>query len=410
MLTVYNIYCMLRNALKGEKMKNVSTNNKIIDKLYIVAAFIIILLYAWNSMVGFRWPSIYVMTNHIVTCKFGFVPRTIVGTLLYQLIGTNLYQKEFLTVFILAIAAVFLAYIVYLIIRLVAIEKNFIALFLFLLYVLSPYTKYYLHEAGYYEQYGYILGIILIAIALHANWKATAIWSAILSMIAVLISETNLFLIIPFMFTIPFLQIVEEKTHWFRRIIALGCMYIPIVFYSLLISLYLVPEWVMYKNIAEHQACANFVPREDVYWYWVFDRSNEEEWGRVLHEISPVWIIYPMLIIAVTAFLLWKQDRWLSIMYAIMSIGCGVATYLIVIVAWDLDRYYFCIFLQIFMVTIFVLRKWLKNYALSKIDLAVILTAFVISMSLVHYRFYLFDYARYLNTWEDMIQYFSASI
>ena len=236
MLTVYNIYCMLRNALKGEKMKNVSTNNKIIDKLYIVAAFIIILLYAWNSMVGFRWPSIYVMTNHIVTCKFGFVPRTIVGTLLYQLIGTNLYQKEFLTVFILAIAAVFLAYIVYLIIRLVAIEKNFIALFLFLLYVLSPYTKYYLHEAGYYEQYGYILGIILIAIALHANWKVTAIWSAILSMIAVLISETNLFLIIPFMFTIPFLKIVEEKTHCVRRVIALGCMYIPIVFYSLLIS------------------------------------------------------------------------------------------------------------------------------------------------------------------------------
>jgi hypothetical protein len=377
---------------------------KFVKLIYIVAAIIIIGLYAWNSMVGFRWPSLYVMTNHIITSKFGFVPRTLIGTVLERIIGTTLYNKYFLWAFILAVAAGFVLYVICMIVKLVAIEQNPLALILFLIFVLSPYTKYYLHEAGYYEQYGYILGILLIEVGKKRTWRVTAPLSAFLALIAALISETNLFLIIPFMFTIPFLQIVEEKEHWFRRTIGLGLMYIPSVFYSLLISLYLVPEWIMYKNIAEHDLYANFTPREDVYWYFVFDRSNEELWGRTLHSI-PAWcVIYPLLIVALVAFILWKKDRWLSAMYAVMCIGCGVATYLIVIVAWDLDRYYFCIFMQILFVTLFVLRRYLKKYKLCMQDGIFMGVIFVISLFLNHFRFELFDYAQYLNTLDDMIR------
>lgn len=377
---------------------------KWIKLIYISAAIVIIGLYAWNSMVGFRWPSIYVMTNHIITSKFGFVPRTVVGSILEKIIGTTLYNKYFLWTFILAVAAIFVIYITYSTIKLVAIEKNPLALVLLLIFALSPYTKYFLHEAGYYEQYGYILGILLIEIAKKRTWRLTAPLSAVFAMISALISETNLFLIIPFMFTIPFLQIVEEKEHWFRRTFGLGIMYIPSVFYSLLISLYLVPEWIIYKNIAEHTAYANFTPREDVYWYFVFDRSNEDLWGRMLHPIPIECVIYPLLIIALFAYVLWKKDRWLSAMYAIMSVGCGIATYLINIVAWDLDRYYFCIFMQVLFVTLFVLRRYLKNYKLCMKDGILMGVIFAISLCLNRFRFGLFDYAQYLNTWDDMIR------
>ena len=172
---------------------------------------------------------------------------------------------------------------------------------------------------------------------------------------------------------------------------------------GLIISLYLVPEGIIYKNIAEHEKYVNFTPREDVYWYFVFDRSNEDLWGRTLHAISPVWVIFPLLVIAVIAFLLWRRDKWLAAFYTIMCIGCGIGTYSIVIVAWDLDRYYFCIFLQILMVTIFALRKWLRNYVLSKTDIIILIVVFGITLYLDRYRFYLFDYALYLNTWQDMI-------
>lgn len=377
---------------------------KIENSIYPIMSVIIILLYAWNSMVGFRWPSVYVMTNHIITSKFGFVPRTVIGSLLEKIIGKNLYNKYFLWTFILVIAAIFCGYIIYLVIKLVAIEKNPLALILFLIFALSPYTKYYLHEAGYYEQYGYILGIILIEVGKKRTWRVTAPLSAAFAMVAALISETNLFLIIPFMFTIPFLQIVEEREHWIRRTFGLGLMYIPSVFYSLLISLYLVPEWVMYKNIAEHEAYANFTPREDVYWYFVFDRSNEDLWGRMLHPIPIICVVYPLLIIILFAYFLWKKDKWLAIAYAVMSIGCGIGTYLINIVAWDLDRYYFCIFVQILFVTLFVLRRYLKNCKLSLKDSVIMGVIFVASLCMNHFRFELFDYAQYLNTWEDMIR------
>lgn len=366
-------------------------------------AILICGIYLWNSMVGFRWPSLFVMTNHVVNCKFGFVPRTLIGTICIALFGELAYKKIFLYVLILGVAALFICFISYLVIRLIAVEHNIFAVFFFFIYAIGPYTKYYIHEAGYFEQYGFLLGMLLLWIAKKKKWLLTAIAAAVFALISVLISETNLFLIIPFMFSIPLLMIVEERTHWFRRTFALGMMFVPSVIYSLGISLYLVPENQMYQIINDNRRFADFPLREDVYWYFVFDRSSEDVWGRTLHAIPVQLILFPLLIVFMTWLILLKIDKLVAIVYVLLSIGCGLASYITVIVSWDVYRYYFCIYIQIMFVTLYVMERYFKKVCFSRKECSCMCVLGLLGILMSTYRMELFDYARYLNTLDEMI-------
>ena len=68
---------------------------KIREMGWIIAAGILIYIYIWHSMMGFRWPSLYVMANHIVTSKYGFMPRTFINNIVKFFFGGRVFiQKE----------------------------------------------------------------------------------------------------------------------------------------------------------------------------------------------------------------------------------------------------------------------------------------------------------------------------
>lgn len=385
-------------------MWKINEANKWKRSLFALASAGIVLLYAAYSMMGFRWASTYVRTSHIITWKYGFIPRTLVNNIAYLILGSGLYRQSVLNVLILGTAAVFMLYIVLSVIETVAVKKSFLCMAVFFVFVCSPYAKYYLHEAGYYEQYGYILGIIFLEIARRKDWKVTGRCAVVFAGIAVLISETNLFLIIPFLFTISFLKVLDEADSSAKSIFLLFLEFVPSVVYSVLVFFIKVPKERMDKIEAWNLQCVDFPLRSDVYEYFWNDRSNAESWGRTLRAIPLPWVIYPLLLAAVVAVILYKVNKRVAIAYFVMSVLCGVAGYSIVIVAWDLDRYYFCIFMQVFMVTIYVLKKYLLHYQCNGKDMILLLMFLVGAILLSRYEFVLFDDRTYLRTIPQVLE------
>lgn len=378
--------------------------NKIRKKIYIFITSGIILLYLVFSMMGFRWASTYVRTNHVITWKYGYIPRTFANHIASFFLGDKLYSQVFLNIWILGIAGLFLLYIIFSVVETVAIKHNVLCMVVFFVFSISPYAKYYLHEAGYYEQYGYLLGIVLLETARKKKWNITFACAVIFAFLSVLFSETNLFLIIPFLFSIAFLEIVETKQKTVKRTILLLAGFVPAIVYSLMTFVIKVPRERMEKIEEWNRQCVDFPLRSDVYQYFWDDRSNAELWGRRLRPIPIPCVIYPLIFAVVIAFILYQVNKKIAISYFLTCILCGLANYSIVIVAWDLDRYYFCIFMQVFMITMYVMKKYLINYELCKRDIKALLLLIIMALGMTKFEFELFDDEKYLRNIHDLLE------
>lgn len=373
------------------------------NSMYLTFSIITIILYIKFSIIGFRWPSSWVMTNHLIT---GMIPRAFVGNIISLFLGVRLYKKTTLYTIILSISLIFIIYIIYNIVKLGLKNKSLLCLGILFVFVTSPYSKYFLHEAGYFEQYGYIFGIILIEVALRKGTKLTLVMSFIFSLISVLICETNLFLVIPFLYSISIIKIFEEKINIKKRVLIFSICFLPIVLYSLLSFHILQPTSNYMNNLYKNnQKYVDFDVRKDVYYYAWADRSNKQIWGRTLHPIAPQCIIYPLILIFIISFFLCKiGHKKIAIVYSILSILVGIFNYSIVIVAWDIDRYYFCIFMQIFIISLYIIRKFLSNYHPKGMEFIPLLMFLIISIFLSDYEFYLFDNAKYLKNMNDVFK------
>lgn len=299
----------------------ISINKEVQKKLtWIIIGTILTILYLYRSMIGFRWPSIYVMSNHVVTSKFCFMPRTLVSNIVKLFIGNNLYKRTTLYVLILGVALLFIVYVVYNIVTYVIINKNILFFLFFLSFIISPYVKYFLHEAGYFEQYGYLLGILLIELASkkkQLNCKTIIVCSSLFSFVAVLISETNLFLIVPFLFSITLIDIISRNEKVIRRSIILFLTYMPSVIYSLAANLIRIPKELVDKIQAHDLEHADFYI-VDIYKFFWNDRSNQDIWGRTLHPIPIECIILPIMLVCIISIILfvrgggyWQEDSYI---------------------------------------------------------------------------------------------------
>lgn len=377
---------------------------KIREMGWIIAAGILIYIYIWHSMMGFRWPSLYVMANHIVTSKYGFMPRTFINNIVKFFFGGGyLYKRKFLYVLILTVAFLFLLYVIYSIFKQVAVRKNALYFFVFLTFVISPYAKYYLHEAGYFEQYGYLLGILLIGLVCKKSWKAICLLSGVFAFISVLISETNLFLIVPFMFSIALLEIIGQGENLFQRFLGLFIGYIPTVGYSLAANVIRVPKEIADKIQAHDTELADFYVL-DIYKYFWNDRSNQDIWGRTLHPIPIECVVLPLMLVCIITFILYKVNKKIAVSYFVLSALCAVFNYSIVILAWDLYRYYFCIYIQIFFLTLYIIKKNLYDYKLSRDEIFYFVIYALAIAGMGRFELTLFDDMEYSRTWREVLE------
>jgi hypothetical protein len=283
---------------------------------------------------------------------------------------------------------------------------------LIMIFALSPFAKYYLHEMGYYEQYGYVLAILLCVF-----WKKINIYivPAICSFLSLLISESNVFLVVPIIFAFSFFTIINESSRlkeMGKKILILLGTYIPHIVYCLVIWFVKIPEDLMLK-IQEYDRnkvnntfrYANFVFREDVHLYMSGDRSNADVWERTLRPIHPWCVVTTLVLIIFVSYIIYKEKKNLKLLlsYIVVSIAVALGAYIIVFVAWDLARYYFNIFISVFFVSIFVLKYYIGDIKFNSDYVFVILFVFLAVVGIAENRLYLFDKATYNETWNQFM-------
>ncbi len=418
-----------RNTMDSVETKTAGTKTtgsglkKIVSVICIAAAVYALL---WSYACGFRWPSNYVMTNHVITYIYGFVPRGLVGEIGLLLFGHKWYAWKYLSVVILAVAMVFVIWTLLEIIRNGYGFKNLPVFTLLAVFAVSPFAKFYIHEAGYYEQYGYVFIILLLLFFMKDTVASVYIIPCILSFISLLISETNIFLVVPVIFMFSFLRIINPDpacpakgasqksslAYYIKRVGLLLATYIPHLIYCAVIWVYKMPS-EMVDRLQSHDrdmvnngfSSYNFTFREDVHLFLSGDRSNADKWARELHPMNPWCIAFCLLVIIFVSYLIYrhKKDMKLLISYIFSAVTAGFASYIIVLVAWDLDRYFFNTFMSIFFVSVFVARKHLKDIKPDRVDIVMVCAVMVLSLGLGVNRFALFDDAVYNTTWQDFL-------
>lgn len=357
-------------------------------------------------MQGFRWPSDYVMTCHIITYRFGFLPRSLVGSVAGLFLGDSWYQRKWLWLVIISIAILFMLYIIYMIINYIWKEENIIGIAVLLVFCFSPYARFYLHEMGYYEQYGYLFVIALIYILPKINIKKNIIISATGSFIILLISETNAFLIIPIALSLSIICFINKFDN-FKELIKYICFlcitYIPSGIYCILVWIKKVPVQMMQQLYEYDKAhVTEFWLPENTYWCFSGDRSWSEIWGRAFRPIPSENLWYPFILILFVSIMLYNyKNIRLMVTYILTSIISAFCCYSICILAWDLNRYYFCMYMAVLFISIFVINNYLKDIKYDKKDIFITLMMITAVSTIYDFRFSLFDGAVYNETWQN---------
>lgn len=382
----------------------------------IVAVLIALYELLFSFSHGFRWPSDYVLTNHVITYIYGFFPRAIVGEVGHRIFGDNWYIWKYPSVVILGISLIFVLWIMYEIIR-SGYDWSNIPLFVILfVFALSPYCQYYLHEAGYYEQYGYAFLALILVFFLRNRMSDVYLIPCIAGFISLLISETNAFLILPVTFAISALSIINDQTvrkirDILKRLGILLASYIPHIIYILFVWFHKMPKELVIKlqdhdrYMVEHvrEGIPNFSFREDVHAFYYGDRSNQDVWPRMLRPV-PLWSVAMCIIVAVFAsyfFYKYKKNIKLTVSYIAATCLVGLCCYSILIVGWDVDRYYFTIFMGIFFVTVFALKKYRPDASVDIQDMFFIALMLVAAIGIGTHQLNLFEDMEYNYGWKN---------
>lgn len=191
---------------KKIKLRDIKLNT------YFVCCLGILWLFFQHLMQGFRWPSDCVLTCHLISCRFGWLPRSLVGTVGTALFGGNWYQRNTMDIVIIGTAFVFILWFIYECVN-YARNKCFVGMILFFIFSFSPYASYYLHEMGYFEQYGYAVCVVLM-LFVFPKFPARKNWiiCSAAGFVLLFVTESNMFLVVPILCAQAFLGIINDGT------------------------------------------------------------------------------------------------------------------------------------------------------------------------------------------------------
>lgn len=352
---------------------------------------------------GFKWPSDYILTTTAISYRQGFLPRSLIGAIGYAIFGSNWYSWKYMTPVIIVVSAIFLCWMIYLIIKSGFNFRDPVLFGIVSIFVTSPFARYYIYEMGYYEQYGYLLVMLVLYLNRVKNVWCRYVMPAVAAFIAVLISESNLFLIIPILCAFSIMTITNEETEVkviHKKTLIILATYIPTVAYSLIVWAVKVPKERMLaiqeydRNMIENGfSYFNFNFRNDVHMYFCDDRSNADIWGRSLHPIHLWCVVLSLIVIVFVTYMIIENGKStkLAVTYSVMSLAVGLAAYIIVIVAWDLERYALNIFVSVLFVSIFTITKFKIKTFKKKESLLVFTIVLIAAIGCVNERLSMFN-------------------
>lgn len=319
----------------------------------------------FNFIYGFRWPSEYVCSQNTFTYRYGFLPRAFVGTIMQLIFGENMYSYKANYLIAIGTGLLLLFWLIWRAYFSGCKDRNIGVVILIFWYSMSIYSAYSAHEMGYFEQYGYILIIIYIELLRRCTMKQIWILGAILSFLAVLISETNLFVISPVFFFIGLTFSAEHNDISIKNILKHIVWYIPSGILGLLCNKFqassltiatLLSDLHKYNpgyNYAAGLGKLMFQNRI----YFEAQQRNDGSTYLPFTFVEVPWqiLLYVIVMVFWVSIILWRQKkRQMLPLYWTATATMSIVAYSINFIALDLDRFRYCGVMMIFFYSIYI--------------------------------------------------------
>lgn len=371
-----NILVIIINYIASKRIIFLRKDNKNILQtkrpaiLLIIFASITIFRLLFNFIYGFRWPSEYVCSQNIFTYRYGFLPRALIGTVMQFIFGQNMYSYKANYLIAIGTGLLLLGWFIWKTSSSILKHQNLVVGALLFWYSLSIFSAYSSHEMGYYEQYGYILIILYIELLCNFKKKYFLFLGPILSVIAVLISETNLFVISPVLFFINLMETLEESEHLLKKNVIKNIIYyVPSGILGLICNKYQTSSYIIAKLLSDLRkynpsykyaaGLGKLMFQNRIY----FDSQQRNDGSTYLpfsFEVIPWQIILFIVTVIglVSLILLMSNHKPVLYLYLISILIMEIAAYSINFIALDLDRFRYC---GVMMILYFSLYICLKN-------------------------------------------------
>lgn len=372
----------------------------------VVTAGVFSLLLLFDVYAGFRWPGTWAMTSHIMDYTYGFIPRGFVGAVGHFLFRDYWYTSSLLLFSVmLAVTFLLFVYFLYNIWRLAAAEQKFSAALILGIFTVSAYPAFIIHESGYFEQYGYVLAAILIEISLRCKFSVVLAASAAFSFLAVLISETNAFMVCPILGSIVVFKLLEEKKIFeFKKLAVIAGSYIPTFLYCIIAGTYRMPvgkceEMISYYSSRE----IDFALRTSAI-YLLNNRTPESTFQYGTLKLFPLQsYFYPLLLIALTGiFLYYSAGKLQMFCYLIMTFISAVCSYILCITAWDFQRDMLGMMMAVIFLSLYWMQRVREDKIPKRIRILLIILVFVAMIGLYDFQIPVLDEGCYYKTLEQL--------
>ncbi|RHR51911.1 hypothetical protein DWX10_15945 [Clostridium sp. AF18-27] len=308
----------------------------------------------FNFVYGFRWPSEYVCSQNVFTYRYGFLPRALIGTIMQIIFGDNMYSYKANYVIAIGTALILLGWFIWRVYDLALKKRCLAAAVIIFWYSLSIYSAYSAHEMGYFEQYGYLL--IILYIELLCRWNFRYMWflGAVLSFLAVLISETNLFVICPVIFFIGLAAIMNRTGKLsINNIVFYTIWYIPSGLLGIFCNKYQTSAFTIASLLSDLRkfnpsykyaaGLGKLMLQNRIYWE-AQERNDGSIYLPFSFEVIPwqIMLFIIVLLLFVSVFLWMTNRKEAMILYLTGSTIMLLAAYSINFIALDLDRFRYC--------------------------------------------------------------------
>ncbi len=388
-----------------------SKRNRYFDKYTIIFPIcftVTVVRLLWNFLFGFRWPSAWVLTSNVFTYDSGFMPRAFVASVLKLFVGNHIYSLKFLYILIIGTNMLIFAFLIYMSYYYNIKTRNIIGGIIILWYSLSIYSAYLSYEAGYFEQYGYVLLFLLLLLPIKIkNPMAFSIICTVTNFIILLISETNAFLVCPILFFASLLRLYNDDKKglnlgFLKKLVILILMNIPCLIYCFHVGSTLIPESTILNQINMIRSHANYFERlDEIGGYFYKGRIP----GYASNIEFKVWNwqlkLYLFLIVSVVAMILYSIGYYRKVICYIGScIFILALIYCLNFIAWDTDRFKFCAATAITFFSMWIVKEIdIRRIVLRKDVVYVCIIGTMLLIMIMDYRLELFDGAMWNNSY-----------
>ncbi len=168
-----------------------------IDRRHLSTATIV--LAVLSILKGFHPPLPWSLTHYVLTYEFGFIRRSLWGSVVSLLLGDGFFYQRDLTIVMLIVFGFSVALFVGLILN--ALQRHRGLIFPIFIYLTSPAFVFLASIFGYLDQVGWAITLTVLAALFVANWsigfKTMYLVMAIVTSSLILIHEAQLLVFVP---------------------------------------------------------------------------------------------------------------------------------------------------------------------------------------------------------------------